>query len=86
MERWAAPVAISDNATFAPSQERHGGIVSLSQQLNPAISVDVKAFYGRRETYAPGFATGTANIASTNPFYAPVPGVSSPHRVVRVYS
>ncbi len=77
---------LSDNATFAPSQERHGGIVSLSQQLNPAISVDVKAFYGRRETYAPGFATGTANIASTNPFYAPVPGVSSPHRVVRVYS
>lgn len=66
----------SDNNVFAPSQERHGGIVSLSQQLNSAISLDAKAFYGRRETYAAGVANGTVNIDTTNPFYTPVPGVA----------
>lgn len=66
----------SDNAVFAPSQERHGGIVSLSQQLNPAISVDAKVFYGRRETYAAGVTNGTVNITTTNPFYTPVQGIA----------
>jgi iron complex outermembrane receptor protein len=66
----------SDNGTILPSQERHGGIVSLSQDLNSAISVDVKAFYGRRETRSEGIQAATVTIGSANPFYFPVPGVT----------
>ncbi|KQN90752.1 hypothetical protein ASE90_16790 [Sphingomonas sp. Leaf67] len=66
----------SDNTAFVPSQERHGGIVSLSQEINADISVDIKAFYGRRETLAEQIASGTVTIASANPFYFAVPGVA----------
>ncbi len=66
----------SDNTAFVPSQERHGGIVSLSQDLNSDISVDVKAFYGRRETRGQQTASATTTITSANPFYFAVPGVT----------
>ncbi|MET0180051.1 MAG: TonB-dependent receptor [Novosphingobium sp.] len=60
----------SDNSAIVPAVERHGGMVSLSQELNDDISVNLRAFYGRRETKGGSDLTTTAAVPNTNFYFA----------------
>lgn len=45
--------------------ERHGGLVSFSQDLDDKTTIDIRGFYSQRETLATSPATGTAQLPST---------------------
>jgi iron complex outermembrane recepter protein len=64
---------LSKVSTVIPEVKRHGALVSLFQEINDSMSVDVRSFYSRRETLATGPLTGS-NIAitRTNPYYTPL--------------
>lgn len=62
----------TNDSTFVPEAERYSGIVSLHQELNDQISVDVRAFYGQRTTRSVAPLRSTAVVTSSNAFYTPV--------------
>jgi iron complex outermembrane receptor protein len=64
----------SDNATFLPNVKRHGVMAAISQQLNDDISLDVRAFFSRRQTWALGeFTAVGVPITSKNFYYMQLP-------------
>jgi iron complex outermembrane receptor protein len=62
-------------SAIVPDSERHGVFAGLSQDLNDAIKLDVRAFYAKRDTdSAGGPATASVTVRSTNPYYRPISG------------
>lgn len=62
----------SDNATFVPRNTRHSALASLSQKLNDSITVDLQAFYGKRDTLSENELRNSVTITSANPYYRPI--------------
>ena len=50
------------NRSFVPEVERHGAVVSFLQETDDSSSIELKAFYGKRESQSFGERTGTARI------------------------
>jgi iron complex outermembrane receptor protein len=63
----------SDDSSFIPRSTRHGAIAALHQELSPAITVDLRAFYGQRGTLGLSPFRGSANVTRTQAFYRPIP-------------
>ncbi|GGB87248.1 TonB-dependent receptor [Novosphingobium endophyticum] len=63
----------TDDSAIIPEVERHGGLVSLSQDLDDTTSVDIRAFYSRRDTLATSPLTGQARLPATFPVPAGFP-------------
>ncbi|MEW9856375.1 TonB-dependent receptor domain-containing protein [Novosphingobium rhizovicinum] len=61
--------------TVVPAAERHGVIAGLFQNLDDTTTLDVRAFYSRRETTSTSTFDGTVNMAPSNPYYFVPPGV-----------
>jgi hypothetical protein len=55
----------SDNSAIIPEVERHGGLVSLSQDLDDTTSVDIRAFYSERDSVAVSELTGQAQLPAS---------------------
>ena len=55
--------------TIMPSAERHGAIVGLFQNLDDTTTLDIRAFYSRRETKSTQTYDGTVNMSPSNPYY-----------------
>lgn len=72
--------------TIMPSQQMHSAFAGLSQELSPAVRVDLRAFYSARKTEsANAFAlVGNATLPSTNPFYQITPAQVGTSRTQRV--
>lgn len=68
----------TDDATTVPEAERHGVMAGLYQELDDTTSVDIRAYYGRRETLALEPMTGTVNVGAGNPYFRRPPGVNPP--------
>lgn len=66
----------TDNAAAVPAAERNGVMAGLSQDLTDTLSVDMRAYYSRRETLAKNTLRGTVNVGASNPYYILPPGVS----------
>lgn len=69
----------SDNASFISAQRRHSVFAGLNQELNDAITIDLRAFYTRRETrtFIDQFRS-SRTITAANPFFVPAaPGNTS---------
>jgi len=62
--------------TVVPRAERHGAIAGLFQNLDDTTTIDVRAFYSRRETTSTSTFDGTVNMAPSNPYYFVPPGVT----------
>jgi iron complex outermembrane receptor protein len=60
------------DSTIVPVAERHAATISLHQELTSALTLDVRAFYGRRESTAYSPLRGDATVTATNAFYRPV--------------
>jgi iron complex outermembrane receptor protein len=55
-----------------PAAQRHAATISLHQELTSALTIDVRAFYGRRESTGFSPLRGDATVTATNAFYRPV--------------
>jgi iron complex outermembrane recepter protein len=66
----------SDNSAIIPEAERHGAIASLHQQLDDTASIDIRAYWGRRETTALSEPTGNVVLRPTNPNFVLPAGVA----------
>lgn len=60
----------SQNESIVPRMERHGLLVGFTQDLDATTTVDMRAYYGQRETQASSVLTGTVNVNAGNPFVA----------------
>ena len=60
----------SDNNTAVPYAQRHGLAAGFTQQLGDNTSIDIRGFYGQRNTKQTGELTGTVNVGPTNPYAA----------------
>ena len=69
---------VTDDAAVIPKVKRHGGLLSLSQDLDDTTSIDVRAFYSQRDTLATSPATGSAQLPSSFAIPASVPQPSFP--------
>lgn len=69
-----------------PAQQMHSVFAGLSQELSPAVRVDLRAFYSTRKTksYNAFALVGNANIPSSNPFYQITPAQVGTARSQRV--
>lgn len=63
----------TDDTAIIPKVERHGGLLSFSQDLDDETTIDIKAFYSQRDTLATSPATGTAQLPPTFVIPASVP-------------
>jgi iron complex outermembrane recepter protein len=63
----------TDTDTIVPEAVRHSALVGLHQELNDRITVDLKAFYGKRTSRSFGVIRGEATVTPTNAFYIPIP-------------
>lgn len=61
----------SDDKSFVPSARRNSAIAGLHQELNDAITIDLRAFYGERRTKSYNVMRGDATVTPTNAFYRP---------------
>ncbi|MEY4720705.1 MAG: hypothetical protein RIQ46_430 [Pseudomonadota bacterium] len=68
----------TDDSAIIPKVKRHGGLLSLSQDLDDTTSVDVRAFYSQRDTLATSPATGSAQLPASFAIPASVPQPSFP--------
>lgn len=68
----------SEDQALLPAQERHGAVVSLTQELGSAFTIDARAFYGRRQTNGTDTLRGQVTLTPANPYYALPPGVTAP--------
>ena len=66
----------SDDSTIVPALERHGGLISLFQQLNDSISINLRGFYSERQTHAGSAPTFRGNVTSSNFYYLVPSGVA----------
>ena len=60
----------SQNTAVVPKAERHGVFVGLTQEFGDRTSIDVRAFYGQRKTYARGVLASTVTVGAANPYAA----------------
>lgn len=62
----------SDDASLYPSQRRHSILAGLTQQLNNAIKIDIRAFYTHRKTTSDygQFQANDLTVTSASPFFA----------------
>ena len=68
----------TDYAAVIPKVERHGGLVSFSQDLDDTTRVDIRGFYSQRKTLATAPSTGSAQLPSNFTIPASVPQPSFP--------
>ncbi|MHA4838220.1 TonB-dependent receptor [Sphingopyxis sp. MSC1_008] len=69
----------SDNAAFIPAQQRHSVFAGLNNELSDNVSIDIRAFYTRRETqsFSDQFRA-SRTITAANPNFIPAfPGNAS---------
>jgi iron complex outermembrane recepter protein len=55
----------SDDVAIIPKVKRHGVLASLSQDLDDTTTVDIRAFYSRRDTLATAPALGQAQLPAS---------------------
>jgi iron complex outermembrane receptor protein len=72
----------TDESVIVPKAERHSALVGLHQDLNDSITVDLRAFYGKRTSLSEGPIRGQVTVPSTNAFYMPVAPGSSANQTV----
>lgn len=74
----AAQCDTSDEASFVPAERRHSVFAGLNQDLNDAITIDLRAFFTNRvtTTFVDQFRS-TGTITSANPFFRPVGGATT---------
>jgi iron complex outermembrane recepter protein len=58
----------TDHKSFVPAAERHSGLVSLHQELNDAVTADVKLYYSDRRTRGTDALYATATLTTANPY------------------
>jgi len=64
---------VSDNASIVPAERRHSAFAGFNQDLNDAISVDVRAFYTNRVTNpSVDQFRSSVTITAANPFFVPI--------------
>lgn len=63
----------SDDDAVIPEVERHGGLASLSQDLDDTTTIDLRAFYSRRETLSTQPLRGQAQLPAGFVIPASVP-------------
>ncbi|RZI75928.1 MAG: TonB-dependent receptor [Pseudomonas sp.] len=83
---------LSDDSTVVPSSTRHGALVGLHQDLTDWLTVDLRGFYGERESISLSPLRGSVNLSAVsspgfpafgvppsfrNFYYTPVPGQSA---------
>jgi len=61
----------SQNATYIPKAERHGVVAGLTQEFGSSTSIDVRAYWSRRETRGSADLTGTVPVGAANPWVGP---------------
>ncbi|WP_082356035.1 TonB-dependent receptor domain-containing protein [Novosphingobium sp. AAP83] len=71
---------LSDNATIFPSSERHSAFVGLTQQLNDALTFEVRGYYTNRQTRVQN-GPFTYNQLTTPLANPAVPGAVSPFAI-----
>jgi iron complex outermembrane receptor protein len=64
----------TDDSTVVPAAQRHAATISLHQDLTSALTLDVRAFYGRRQSVGYSPLRGDATVTPTSAFYRPVAG------------
>lgn len=62
----------SDHTTFVPEAERDSALVGFHQEINNDLTLDVRAFYGRRETQSYEPLRGQASVTPAQAFYIPL--------------
>lgn len=72
------------NGTVVPASTRHGALIGLHQDLADWLTVDVRGFYGKRNTAGRADAAGSVSVtggsSASSPrqfYYTPVPGQSA---------
>ena len=60
----------SKNKAIVPKSERHGLLVGFSQDLDDTTSIDIRAYYGQRDTRSSSVLTGSVNVGPSNPYAA----------------
>jgi iron complex outermembrane recepter protein len=63
----------SENNSFIPSSQRHGGIVGFSQELDENTSVDMRAYYSIRKTLQTSDLSGAVAIGPNNAYASQLP-------------
>lgn len=61
------------NADFYPEETRHNAFLGIDQDITPALTMNVAAYYSQRRTYieTAAFST-TLTITDANPFFQPI--------------
>lgn len=60
----------SQNKAIVPKTERHGLLVGFSQDLDDTTTIDIRAYYGQRDTRSSSVLTGSVNVGPSNPYAA----------------
>ena len=55
----------SDHTAIVPEAERHGGLLSVSQDFSDTLSLDFKAFYSERDTFSSREGGGQARLPAS---------------------
>jgi iron complex outermembrane recepter protein len=63
----------SDDSTFVPQAERHGAIAGFTQELGDRLTLDVRGFFGQRETLSTSTLDGVVTVGAGNPYNASLP-------------
>ncbi|MEO6716922.1 MAG: TonB-dependent receptor [Novosphingobium sp.] len=63
----------SENASFVPRAERHGGMIGLSQDIGDKTSIDVRAYYSQRDTLAVGDLASPVAVGGNNAYASQLP-------------
>lgn len=83
---------LTDNAAIVPSQRQDSVMVGLSQELSPAIRVDIRGYYTNRSSQAvsnpftasPTIRSNITNPTNGNPFYRSIGGGDQSNQTVRL--
>lgn len=60
----------SQDSTYIPEAERHGVLAGFTQDLDDRTTVNIRAYYSRRETLSRGDYTAAVAVGPTNPYAA----------------